>query len=194
MRGDRRIQPYPRRAGHERSLYCHASVGHGGGHGCARRPCRDDRGETAHGESCPSDEFYRPRPATRRTSKQTSTRGELITAVVLPAPAGRQANLSESARPGLVRLRSGLRRRGSRRGRRQNPQCADRLRGPCSNAGASARRRAGADRQDTRQRDLSGGRRRGAARAHGVTLTMISRSRWHAGHWSRAQQIVDQKG
>ena len=60
----------------------------------------------------------RPLPAARarrRTSRPSSSAGELITAVVLPPPPAGALALPQGSRPGLLRVRAGLGRRGPRR-------------------------------------------------------------------------------
>ena len=103
----------------------------------------DARVETVDAENAtraiPIAEFYRL-PGDTPQIETTLRRGEIITAVTLPPAAARQADLSKSSRQGVLRLRSGFRRRGRGRRGRKNPLGASRFWRPCARALA---RRAG---------------------------------------------------
>ena len=118
----------------ERRLHRHPSQRHGGGHARARREGGDGRARRRDARRIPIADFHRL-PGDTPAIETALQPGELITAVTLPPPIGRHADLPQGARPGLLRVRAGL-GRGRRAEGRQRPRRA-RRRGPQAVAGRS---------------------------------------------------------
>ena len=93
--------------------------------------------------------------------------GELIVAINVPAGGGETLGLRQGARPPILRLRAGERRRGARDGRRHGPARADRARRRRHRAVAREGGRGGPHRPSARRADRDRRRRRGfRRRAH----------------------------
>ena len=93
LRGHRRLQPPARHHRRERRLHRHPSQRHGGGHARARCEGRNGAPRRHDTRSIPIADFHRL-PGNTPHIETTLAPGELITAVIPAAAAGRHAHLS----------------------------------------------------------------------------------------------------
>ena len=133
LRGARRLQPHPRDPRRERRTASPRTRPTWRSR-CGRSTPRSRRSIRPAAPSASRSPTSTACPATRRRSRPSLEPGELITAVTLPPPSAGRADLSQGARPRLLRLRAGFGRRHRRCRGAANPLGAARLR----RAGAQA--------------------------------------------------------